>query len=139
MLGDVFEAVDRYKIDDVLFQDENFFANQNRVGEFCAGVNKRDKKFTWVATSRADQIAPLDDAFLAELSSAKLRRVIIGAESGSQEMLDLMKKGSSVEANAEFIHNSYEVGLSVRCTMFKGFPGETVDDILSTRFLNFIL
>ena len=43
-----------------------------------------------------------------------------------------MDKGSSVERNEEFIRNAHEAGLSVRCTMFKGYPGETSDDLERT-------
>jgi radical SAM superfamily enzyme YgiQ (UPF0313 family) len=61
-----------------------------------------------------------------------MRRVSFGLESGSQRMLDLMEKGCSVETNAEFIRNACEAGISVRCTMFKGFPGETAADLEQT-------
>ena len=65
-----------------------------------------------------------------------MRRISFGLESGSQRLLDLMDKGCSVEANSEFIRNAFEAGLSVRCTMFKGFPGETSEDMEKTaRFL----
>jgi radical SAM superfamily enzyme YgiQ (UPF0313 family) len=43
-----------------------------------------------------------------------------------------MDKGCSVERNAQFIRDASEVGLSVRCTMFKGFPGETYKDLEKT-------
>ena len=61
-----------------------------------------------------------------------MRRVSFGLETGSQRLLDAMQKGSSVEANSEFIRNAHEAGLSVRCTMFKGYPGETAEDLEAT-------
>jgi radical SAM superfamily enzyme YgiQ (UPF0313 family) len=61
-----------------------------------------------------------------------MRRVSFGLESGSQRLLDAMCKGASVEANSEFIRNAHEAGLSIRCTMFKGFPGETFEDMEQT-------
>jgi radical SAM superfamily enzyme YgiQ (UPF0313 family) len=65
-----------------------------------------------------------------------MRRISFGLESGSQRLLDLRDKGCSVEANSEFIRNAFEAGLSVRCTMFKGFPGETSEDMeMTARFL----
>ena len=52
MLVDVFDAVQKYRVDDVRFQDENFFANQNRVMEFCKGINeKEDRKSTRLNSS----------------------------------------------------------------------------------------
>ena len=65
-----------------------------------------------------------------------MRRISFGLESGSQRLLDAMKKGASVEAYSEFIRHAYEAGLSVRCTMFKGYPGETAEDLnLTADFL----
>ncbi|MEM9257168.1 MAG: radical SAM protein [Pseudomonadota bacterium] len=61
-----------------------------------------------------------------------MRRVSFGLESGSQRMLDLMDKGSNVERNSQFIREAHEAGLSLRCTMFKGFPGERADDMAAT-------
>ena len=61
-----------------------------------------------------------------------MRRISFGLESGSQSLLDAMRKGSSVERNGRFIRDAHAAGLSVRCTMFKGFPGETAADMEAT-------
>ena len=61
-----------------------------------------------------------------------MRRINFGLETGSQDLLDRMEKGTSVERNSQFIREAYDAGLSVRCSMFKGYPGETVDDIEKT-------
>ena len=132
MLFDVFDAVERYRVDDVLFQDENFFANRNRVLEFCRGVNERGNRFTWAATSRADQIAPLDDAFLGELARAKCRKVMIGAESGSQEMLDLMKKDTLAEEALISAEKLARHGIGAAFGFIVGFPEEDFSRTLET-------
>lgn len=47
-----------------------------------------------------------------------------------------MKKGSTVEENSRFIRDAHAAGLSIRCTMFRGFPGETANDLeLTAAFL----
>jgi anaerobic magnesium-protoporphyrin IX monomethyl ester cyclase len=69
---------------------------------------------------------------LAAAVTAGLRRVSFGLESGSQRLLDAMDKGCTIERNSEFLHHAHEVGLSVRCTMFKGYPGETAEDLEAT-------
>jgi radical SAM superfamily enzyme YgiQ (UPF0313 family) len=61
-----------------------------------------------------------------------MRRISFGLESGSQRILDAAKKGSTVEANRQFIRDAHQAGLSVRATMFKGFPGETAGDMEET-------
>ncbi|MBI3363669.1 MAG: B12-binding domain-containing radical SAM protein [Ignavibacteriae bacterium] len=132
MLFDVFEAVKKYRVDDVLFQDENFFANRNRVLEFCTGINRHGMNFTWAATSRADQIAPLTDDFLQEVARARLRKVMIGAESGSQEMLDLMKKDTLAEEAIISAEKLSKHGIGASFGFIVGFPEEGFDNTLKT-------
>lgn len=132
LLGDVLDVVETFRADDVLFQDENFFANRNRVLEFCEGVRERGTRFTWVATSRADQTAPLDDAFLRTARDAGLRRVVIGAESGSQDVLDLMKKDTLTGETLISAENLARNGIGALFNFIVGFPNEKFEDTLKT-------
>ncbi|MCC5822457.1 MAG: B12-binding domain-containing radical SAM protein [Phycisphaerales bacterium] len=88
----------------------------------------------WIGTVHVDQRKDngLTRKDLRSAVAAGMRRVSFGLESGSQRMLDAMKKGCTVEANSEFVRQAYEAGLSVRCTMFKGYPGETAGDLEQT-------
>ncbi len=132
MLSDVFDLVSRYRLSDVLFQDENFFANRRRVLEFCEGINAKGLTFSWAATSRADQIAPLDDGFLSEISASNLRKVMIGAESGSQEMLDLMKKDTLAEESIISAEKLARHGIGAAFGFIVGFPEENFSNTLKT-------
>lgn len=92
----------------------------------------------WVGTVHVDQRADngLSRRDLMSAVDGGMRRISFGLETGSQALLDRMDKGSSVERNAQFIQDAYSAGLSIRCTMFKGFPGETAQDMEATeRFL----
>jgi len=88
----------------------------------------------WIGTVHVDQRKDngLSRADLDAAVKGGMRRISFGLESGSQRMLDLMQKGCTVEKNAEFLRNAHEAGLSIRCTMFKGYPGETADDMEQT-------
>lgn len=132
MLSDVLDVVRRYGVRDVLFQDENFFANRNRVADFCKGVNDSGLDFTWAATSRADQIAPLEDDLLRDAARSNLRKVMIGAESGSQEMLDLMKKDTLAEDAVVSAVKLSNRGIGAAFGFIVGFPEESFDDTLKT-------
>jgi anaerobic magnesium-protoporphyrin IX monomethyl ester cyclase len=88
----------------------------------------------WIGTVHVD-LRPDNGLSKGDLKAAAtggMRRISFGLESGSQRLLDLMRKGTSVEANSEFIRNAFEAGLSIRCTMFKGYPGETAEDMEKT-------
>ena len=88
----------------------------------------------WVGTVHVDlrNDNGLSRADLNAAARGGMRRINFGLESGSQRLLDLMQKGCSVERNSEFIRHAYEAGLSVRCSMFRGFPGETAEDMRQT-------
>jgi len=88
----------------------------------------------WIGTVHVDERADngLSAKELRAAARGGMRRISFGLEGGSQRLLDAMKKGSNVERNSQFIRHAYEAGLSVRCTMFKGFPGETAEDMRQT-------
>ncbi|MBP7002456.1 radical SAM protein [Amaricoccus sp.] len=88
----------------------------------------------WIGTVHVDQRRD-NGLSLPDLRAAVgsgMRRISFGLESGSQRLLDAMDKGASVETNSEFIRNAHQAGLSVRATMFRGFPGETAEDLDAT-------
>src|SRR5512140_567934 len=132
MMTDVFDAVDRYGVTEVAFQDENFFANTGRVHEFCQNYIEKGMRFTWTATSRADQIALLDDEFLGQMRKANLRRVMIGAESGSQDLLDRMGKDTLVEETLISAANLRRHGISATFGFIVGLPEEGFTNTLRT-------
>jgi radical SAM superfamily enzyme YgiQ (UPF0313 family) len=88
--------------------------------------------FSWTATSRADQIACLSDEFLAEMRQANLRRVMIGAESGSQDLLDRMGKDTLVEEALISAANLHRHSISATFGFIVGLPEEGFQNTLKT-------
>jgi radical SAM superfamily enzyme YgiQ (UPF0313 family) len=88
----------------------------------------------WIGTVHVDQRRDngLSRRDLFAAASGGMRRISFGLESGSQSLLDAMRKGCSVERNEAFLKDAHDAGLSVRCTMFKGYPGETAKDMEAT-------
>jgi len=71
------------------------------------------------------------DELLAAAASGCLR-LTTGLESGSQAVLDRMHKGTRVERTSQFLHDATAAGISTRCTMILGYPGETADDVIAS-------
>ncbi|MFA5089676.1 MAG: radical SAM protein [Candidatus Omnitrophota bacterium] len=86
-------------VTDIFFWDDNFFQKKQRLIGFLEEIKKLDKKFTWFGNTRADYFNEryISIELLSELNKYGLTRVSIGAESGSQRMLDYMQKGTKVE------------------------------------------
>ncbi len=78
---------------------------------------------------RADGVTP---AIVAALRAAGCRTVWIGAESGSQRVLDAMEKGTTVEQIISARAQLGEAGIEVGFFLQFGYPGETFDDIQLT-------
>ncbi len=114
----------------------------NSYPDLFRGIAEESHRYVpgaeWIGTVHVDMRADngLSRRDLIAAVAGGMRRISFGLESGSQRLLDLMDKGSSVEANSQFLRNAHDAGLSVRCTMFKGFPGETAEDMeLTASFL----
>jgi anaerobic magnesium-protoporphyrin IX monomethyl ester cyclase len=99
------------------------------VEEFAALVNEQDARVPFRCLMRADQVNP---GVATALASAGCRMLWMGAESGSQKVLDAMEKGLRVEdirtANRLLRAEGIDVGVFLQF----GYPGETWSDIEAT-------
>ncbi len=134
VLAEMEEQSRRHQTSNFLLLDLKLNSNPAMLRGIIENIQRRVPGAEWIGTVHVDQRKDngLSRRDLRAAVAAGMRRVSFGLESGSQRMLDAMDKGCSVESNSEFIRNAHEAGLSVRCTMFKGFPGETPDDLLQT-------
>jgi radical SAM superfamily enzyme YgiQ (UPF0313 family) len=138
VLAEMQEQARRYATRNFLFLDLKLNSYPDMIRGIAESIGRYVRGAEWIGTVHVDQRRDngLGRSDLFAAAAAGMRRVSFGLESGSQRLLDRMQKGSSIEANAAFIRNAHEAGLSVRCTMFKGFPGETAEDMEATaRFL----
>jgi len=85
----------------------------------------------WIGAVHAGTEADngLSDADLRGAAKSGCVRLTTGLESGSQRVSDLMKKGTRLDAISSFLHSASSVGISCRCTMILGYPGETAEDV----------
>jgi radical SAM superfamily enzyme YgiQ (UPF0313 family) len=132
LLSDVSDILGRYSVEDIHFLDENFFADRKRVIAFSQAIVERGLRFSWAATSRADQIAPLSDDLLAMIARAGLRKVNIGAESGSQDMLDRMKKDTLTEETVISAEKLSRHRINAMFNFIIGLPGEQPSQLRET-------
>jgi anaerobic magnesium-protoporphyrin IX monomethyl ester cyclase len=128
------EQARRHQTSNFLFLDLKLNSYPDMMRGIAAQVQDYVQGAEWIGTVHVD-LRPDNGLSKADLKAAVaggMRRISFGLESGSQRLLDLMRKGTSVEANSEFIRNAFEAGLSIRCTMFKGYPGEPAEDMEKT-------
>lgn len=122
----------RYRFDDLSFQDETFFTSARRVEAIAEEFVRRKLPLTWAATMRADQCSRLPEDVLAKARESGLRRVIIGVESGSQEMIDRIKKDIKLEQVYSAAERCRRHGIAVIFPFIVGFPNEPDHSVQAT-------
>lgn len=134
VMHEVREQSRRHQTANFLFLDLKLNSNPAMLRGITENIQRNARGAQWIGTVHVDQRRDngLSRGELKAAAAAGMRRVSFGLESGSQRLLDAMDKGCLVEANSEFIRNAHEAGLSVRATMFKGYPGETAEDLEQT-------
>lgn len=125
----------RYRFDDLAFQDETFFTSASRIDALAEEFLHRGLPITWTATLRADQACRMSDALFAKAVRSGLRRVMVGVESGSQEMLDRLQKDMKLEQvrTAAEMCTRHHVGAIFNFIV--GFPGESEQSMQATLAL----
>jgi anaerobic magnesium-protoporphyrin IX monomethyl ester cyclase len=122
--------VNEYGAEHIWFSDDIFGLKPGWVPEFAKQVTAAGLKFRFKIQSRADLL--LQDDQITALAAAGCENVWIGAESGSQKVLDAMDKGTSIDQ----IHQSTQLmrkhGIKPSFFIQFGYPGETKEDIALT-------
>lgn len=124
-----------YGMDDLAFQDETFFTHSKRVDALADAFLQRGLPITWTATLRADQACRLGDDLFAKTVRSGLRRVMVGVESGSQEMLDRLKKDMTIDQVRQTADLCTRHGLGAIFNFIVGFPGESEQSMQATLAL----
>jgi anaerobic magnesium-protoporphyrin IX monomethyl ester cyclase len=122
----------KYKFTDLNLQDETYFTYGERVVDIAQKMIDRSLNFTWAATMRADQGSRMSDADFAICAKSGLRRLLIGVESGSQEMMDWLKKDIKLEQVFMCAERCRKLGISVIFPFIVGFPDESQKSIEAT-------
>jgi radical SAM superfamily enzyme YgiQ (UPF0313 family) len=110
-------------IDGIKIDDDNFFVNRTFVVDFCNEIIKRRLNLEWYSQGHASHILKAftaDDIKLMYQAGARL--ISIGAESGDQDVLDLINKKNMVEDNIKCSHLFSENKINSFFTTMVGFP-----------------
>ena len=121
-----------YRPDHIWFADDIFGFRVDWVNEFAAALEAGGGGVPFTIQLRADLVSV---GMTNALRRAGCREVWIGAESGSQKILDAMNKGTTVKQNLAARRLLGEAGVRVGFFLQLGYLGEELDDILATRAL----
>ena len=126
---------EKFNFDHIWFCDDIFGLKPGWVHEFADLLEKEQLKFRFKIQARADLL--VQENYVRDLARAGCENVWMGAESGSQKILDAMDKGTTVEQiySATTLLKKHNILPSFFIQF--GYPGETKEDILKTiRMIN---
>jgi anaerobic magnesium-protoporphyrin IX monomethyl ester cyclase len=115
--------------DHIWFMDDVFGLVPGWTEAFAADVQRRGLRLPFRCLMRADQVR---EPVVAALAAASCRMVWMGAESGSQRILDAMEKGQTVDDVRRATRRLRAGGIQVGFFLQFGYPGEGRDDIEAT-------
>jgi hopanoid biosynthesis associated radical SAM protein HpnJ len=111
---------------EIFFDDDTFNYKRERTIELCKKLQKLN--FTFSCTSRVTT----DEDTLKAMKDAGFRLLIVGFESGDQQVLKNIKKGATVEMARRFAKNAHKLGLLIHGDFIIGLPGETRESVRKT-------
>jgi len=129
---------EKFHFDHIWFCDDIFGLKPGWVHAFADLVEKEGLHFRFKIQARADLL--LQEAYIKDLARAGCENVWMGAESGSQKILDAMDKGTNVSQIYEATRLLKKHGVHPSFFIQFGYLGETKDDIRKTiKMINELL
>lgn len=119
----------KYNPDRIWFVDDVFTIHHNWLKQFAQQVKLKNAVIPYEIISRADR---LNEAVIKELQESGCYRIWIGAESGSQRIIDAMDRRVDVLETRRMIQLTKQYGMRAGTFIMLGYPGETKEDIRQT-------
>lgn len=122
------ELIEKYHVKSFSIADDNFVAFKTRAVEVCDFLSKY--KVNFFCFGRADY---LDDEMMKALKKAGCHTLFIGAESGSQRVLDFLNKRTQIAHNINAIRLCKKYGIVSDTSFMIGITTETLEELNMTK------
>ena len=114
------------QVKEVFFDDDTFTDSRERAEEIARGMGRLGLE--WSCNAKAN--VPYDT--LKVLRENGLRLLLVGFESGNEQILTNIKKGVRVQRARQFAKDCRDLGITIHGTFIMGLPGETTETIQET-------
>ena len=126
---DEMEQCKKMGIEEIFIYDDTFSVNRQRVLDICSEIQKRKLDIAWDVRTRVDTV---DEQMLREMRKAGCQRIHYGVEAGTQKILNVLRKGITLEQVERAFYWSKKVGIQTLAYFMLGSPTETKEDITAT-------
>lgn len=134
ILQEIKQLQEQYKANTFFFLDEDFFVNKRRVLEFLSIAEEENLHFNFRMWCRVDHFRDdyINTDLLKRLTGIGHVSLVMGAESGNQEMLDNLNKGITIEQTMNSLKLITGTGIFPRYSFIIGLENETFEQIKET-------
>lgn len=120
---------EEYKIREIIFYDDIFTFNRERIIKLCQLLIEKKLNIRWKCETRVNFI---DEELLKVMKKAGCYLIGYGIESGNQRVLNILRKGTTIAVIEKAIKMTKKVGIGVLGYFMLGIPGETEKEIKET-------
>lgn len=132
IIAEIEYLIREYGAQGIYFREDNFTLNEKRTEDFCETMIRRNINVSWACEVR---VSNLSEDLVRLMNAAGCKAVYLGVESGSQKVLDELKKGITVEEIERAVNSCNKFGIRAYCSLIAGTSGETYEDYLLTKSL----
>jgi len=129
VVDEIEAIIDFYGAKEIRFFDDTFTIDRQRVIGICDEILRRKLDIVWTAITRVNHVDP---ELLKKMREAGCWQISYGLESGSQRMLNIMKKGATIGQGKKAVIWTKEAGMDARAYFVFGIPGETLESLQET-------
>lgn len=115
-------------LNEIMFETDTFTAVPTHAQGVCSEILKRNLKLVWSCNVRTD----MDLGLLPSMKKAGCRMLMVGFEFGTQEALDAVKKGSTLEKARRFADTASKLGFTIHGCFMIGAPNDTFESANKT-------
>jgi len=121
--------VNNYGIREIVFMDDVFTSNRERLLEFCQMIRDKKIDIVWDCSSRVNHV---DEEILRVMKKSGCSQLSFGVETGDENVLKSIKKGQTLDLVRKKVALSKKAGIETRCSFVLGFPKDTVESMQRT-------
>ncbi|MDD4893807.1 MAG: radical SAM protein [Candidatus Omnitrophica bacterium] len=129
VMQEIGEIINKLKIHSIIFRDQSLTFEQERLINICNEIISRKHPVSWRCFSG---VGIRNKKLFSIMKKAGCYQINYGFESGSQEILDLNNKGTTLEESREAVRLTREAGIEVSGSFMLGMWGDTEETIKKT-------
>lgn len=135
VIDDLAYIEERFSPEEIQIIDSNHFMDPAWAKKIWEGKIARNLKFRWEANIRFDILSKIDDDTLDVLARSNCYQLRLGAESGSQKVLDYLNKGITVEQITRGLERAVSHKIDPIVSFMMGYPAEADKEMNATADL----